>query len=433
MRRNLCVIAVGCFPDLIKRTSGQDKHRRQKDEPEDELDDEAKDELEDEPDDWATKSGRKDELEDAMKQIHGGDIYDKQIHLDFSVNINPLGIPERVEEAIYKSVRQCVHYPQINAQTLCEETGRMLGISSENLIFGNGASELFMAVIHALKPQKILIPVPSFYGYEHAAMAAEGEVVFYETKKEGKFLLTERFFKALDADVDLLFLANPNNPTGALLDRDFLRKILDICREKEIVVVVDECFIDFCEDGYSLLGETENYRNLIVVQAFTKIFSIPGVRLGYLVCSNGNILLAIQRHLPEWNTSVVAQAAGMACIKETDFIKETRAYVKKERQFLEMELGKSGFTVYSGQADFILVYDQSLHQGKPLYEYMLQRGILIRDCQNFRGLSKGYYRIAVKRHEENIILLRAIQDDTNSQKVQSKMIRNDNRENESIK
>ena len=247
-----------------------------------------------------------------MKQIHGGDIYDKQIQLDFSVNINPLGIPERVEEAIYKSVRQCVHYPQINAQALCEETGRMLGISSENLIFGNGASELFMTVIHALKPQKILIPVPSFYGYEHAAMAAEGEVVFYETKKEEKFLLTERFFKALDADIDLLFLANPNNPTGALLDRDFLRKILDICREKEIVVVADECFIDFCEDGYSLLVETENYRNLIVVQAFTKIFSIPGVRLGYLVCSNENILLAIQRHLPEWNTSVVAQAFAYA-------------------------------------------------------------------------------------------------------------------------
>lgn len=369
-----------------------------------------------------------------MKQIHGGDIYDKQIQLDFSVNINPLGIPERVEEAIYKSVRQCVHYPQINAQTLCEETGRMLGISSENLIFGNGASELFMAVIHALKPQKILIPVPSFYGYEHAAMAAEGEVVFYETKKEEEFVLTERFLKALDADIDLLFLANPNNPTGALLDWDFLRKILDICREKEIVVVADECFIDFCEDGYSLLGETENYRNLIVVQAFTKIFSIPGVRLGYLVCSNENILLAIQRHLPEWNTSVVAQAAGMACIKETDFIKETRAYVKKERQFLETELGKAGFTVYSGQADFILMYDDKpLDKEKPLYDYLLQRGILIRDCQSFRGLSEGYYRIAVKKHEENIILLRAIQDDTNSQKVQSKMIRNDNRENESIK
>lgn len=411
MRRNLRVIAVGCFPDLIMRMRGQDKHRRQKDE----LDDEAKDELEDESDDWATKSGRKDRLEDAMKQIHGGDIYDKQIQLDFSVNINPLGIPERVEEAIYKSVRQCVHYPQINAQTLCEETGRMLGISSENLIFGNGASELFMAMIHALKPQKILIPVPSFYGYEHAAMAAEGEVVFYETKKEEKFLLTERFFKVLDADIDLLFLANPNNPTGALLDRDFLIKILDICREKEIVVVADECFIDFCENGYSLLGETENYRNLIVVQAFTKIFSIPGVRLGYLVCSNENILLEIQRHLPEWNTSVAAQAAGIACTKETEFINETRAYVKRERQFLETELGQAGFTVYSGQADFILMYDDKLlHKGKSLYDYLLQRGILIRDCQSFRGLSKGYYRIAVKKHDENVILLQEIQEYKNS-------------------
>ena len=164
-----------------------------------------------------------------------------------------------------------------------------------------------------------------------------------------------------------------------------------------------------------MLGETENYRNLIVVQAFTKIFSIPGVRLGYLVCSNENILLKIQRHLPEWNTSVAAQDAGIACTKETEFIKETRAYVKRERQFLETELGQAGFTVYSGQADFILIYDdKSLHKRKSLYDYLLQRGILIRDCQSFRGLSKGYYRIAVKKHDENVILLQAIQEYKNS-------------------
>ena len=270
-------------------------------------------------------------------------------------------------------------------------------------------------MVHALKPKKTLIPVPSFYGYEHAALAGEGKLVFYETKKEEQFILTVDFLKALDADIDLLFLANPNNPTGSLLDREFLMKILDICREKEIVVVVDECFIDFCDVGYSLLHETESYKNLIVVRAFTKIFSIPGVRLGYLVCCNENILLEIQRHLPEWNTSVVAQAAGIACIKETDFIKETRVYVKKERQFLETELRKAGFTVYSGQADFILMYDdKSLDKGNPLYDYLLQRGILIRDCQNFRGLSEGYYRIAVKKHDENVSLLRVIQEYKNS-------------------
>lgn len=350
-----------------------------------------------------------------MKQIHGGDIYDKQIQLDFSVNINPLGIPEKVQDALENAVRKCMQYPQPDARMLQEQTGRMLGVPFKNLIFGNGASELFMALVHALKPKKTLIPVPSFYGYEHAALAGEGKLVFYETKKEEQFILTVDFLKALDEDIDLLFLANPNNPTGSLLDREFLMKILDICREKEIVVVVDECFIDFCDVGYSLLHETESYKNLIVVRAFTKIFSIPGVRLGYLVCCNENILLEIQRHLPEWNTSVVAQAAGIACIKETDFIKETRVYVKKERQFLETELRKAGFTVYSGQADFILMYDdKSLDKGNPLYDYLLQRGILIRDCQNFRGLSEGYYRIAVKKHDENVSLLRVIQEYKNS-------------------
>ena len=155
-----------------------------------------------------------------------------------------------------------------------------------------------------------------------------------------------------------------------------------------------------------MLSEIEAYHNLLLVRAFTKIFSIPGVRLGYLVCSNRELLHKIKRHIPEWNLSCFAQAAGCVCCNvatQTDFIKDTVTIVKKERQFLADAFRQKGFQVFPSDANFILLYSQS-----PLYERLLAYRILIRDCSNFRGLCKGYYRIAVKSRAENEALLNTI-------------------------
>ena len=338
-----------------------------------------------------------------MQGIHGGDIYTNTVKLDFSVNVNPFGIPKGVEDALHQAVVRCQQYPDIRAFELKEAVAKQLAVPKEYLLFGNGASEVFMGIIHALKPRNVLIPIPSFYGYQYAAEAVESKIRYFSMEKENCFLPGEDLLKMLTEDIDLLFLANPNNPTGKRLERDYLREVLAICREKGIYVVLDECFISFCEGDVSLVSEIAEYPNLLLVQAFTKLYAIPGVRLGFLISSNKILLQKIARQLPEWNLSVFAQEAGIACVKEKAFVKQTVEYVQKERAFLTEQLQKIGLEVFDGEGNFILVYTE-----KPLYELLLEREILIRDCQNFKGLTKGYYRIAVKNREENKILLREI-------------------------
>lgn len=333
---------------------------------------------------------------------HGGDRYRNRVKTDFSVNVNPFGIPEGVKEALGRAAARCMEYPDQRSEQLTEAVAGMLGINEQYLLFGNGASELFMAVVHALSPKKTVIPVPSFSGYEYAA-ALSGEIVFHGLKEENGFALGKDLFDALDEKTDLLFLANPNNPAGGLVEREFLKELLRHCREREIRVVLDECFIEFCEKRYSFLPEVERYDNLILVRAFTKIFAIPGVRIGYLVSSNEKLTAEIGRQLPEWNISVFAQEAGAACTKERTYLEKTAEYVKRESRFLEEGLAKAGCRVFPHAAGFLMVYTEV-----PLYDRLLERGILIRDCSSFRGLAKGYYRIAVKNRAENEMLLKTI-------------------------
>ena len=297
--------------------------------------------------------------------VHGGDIYRNCISLDYSVNINPLGIPASVEAALREAVSLCSRYPDIRQEKLKAAIAEMDKVSADEILCGNGASELFPAILHALKPKKILIPVPSFYGYEWAA--------------------------------------------GTEVPPEILKGILKRCQELNIIVVVDECFLPFCEEAelYEEMEAGMKCGNLIQVRAFTKTFAIPGVRLGYLICRNREVCQKIARQLPEWNLSVFAQMAGCAAAKETEFIGESRKLIKEQRSILTKELTSLGFRVYSSRADYILFYTEL-----PLYELLLKKQILIRNCENYRGLSKGYYRIAVRGQAENERLISALREVT---------------------
>ena len=349
-----------------------------------------------------------------QQNIHGGDIYSRQIRLDFSVNGNPLGMPDAAVQAIHEAVQHVGEYPDITAAALTEAVSRMLSgecgreIPKEYLLFGNGASELFLAVVHALKPRNIVIPVPSFYGYEYVAEAAASYIKYVYLPEENGFRPGRELLQELTADTDMLFVANPNNPTGQLMGREYLQELLEHCRQQGITVVVDECFIEFCESGREqpkfLLGEIGQYENLLLARAFTKSFAMPGVRLGYLVCSNAELREKIRRQLPEWNLSVFAQRAGIACAEQSEqYLQDTVEYVKNEREYLWEGLEKLGIRVVSGEVDFLLLYTT-----QPIYDSLLAKGILIRNCENFRGLGEGYYRIAVKKHEENEVLLQEL-------------------------
>ena len=330
-------------------------------------------------------------------QYHGGDIYRNQIRLDFSVNTNPLGMPDPVKEALYQAVEEAENYPDIRAQALSAAVAEQLQVQKEQLVFGNGASELFHAVLHAIKPSKILITVPSFLGYEEAAKAIDCEVIFYEMKKEENFCLTDRILDVLDENISLVFLANPNNPVGNLVEPELIFQIAEKCRQCDITLVLDECFMELTgkEQTYSFLKRLDEFPNVVVIRAFTKLYAIPGVRLGYLVCEQ-NLAEKIRLQLPEWNLSVFAQRAGVAAIKEQEYIVRAVVCIQTQRQFLLEELQAAGCSVFDSDADYLLFYSEM-----PLYELFLQRGILIRDCSNFRGLQRGYYRIAVKSEEQN--------------------------------
>lgn len=341
-----------------------------------------------------------------MGEIHGGDIYRNHVQMDFSVNTNPLGIPEMVKKALYKAVDQCDSYPDIHSEELKEAIAIWLGVEKDCLLLGNGASELFMAIVHGVEPKKIVIPVPSFYGYEYVANAIGADIVFYETKEEYEFQIQEDFLEMLTDEVDLLFLTNPNNPTGKLLERGRLLQILCHCAKKDIKVVLDECFIEFVDSNYSMIPSLEEtFSNVMIVRAFTKIFSIPGVRLGYLYCLNEGLLQCVKEQLPEWNLSSFGQAAGCACTRELSFVERTSRYIRAEREYLESGLERIGVSYIESDANFILIKSE-----QPLYEMLLKRGTLIRDCENFRGLGKEYFRVAVKSRQDNERLLKQMEE-----------------------
>lgn len=337
--------------------------------------------------------------------MHGGDVYRNHVDLDFSINVNPLGTPECVKEALHRAVEMCGKYPDMEAERLGKAVSAFLGVPGEYLLFGNGASELFMAVVHGIKPKKVVIPAPSFYGYEYAAKSINSEMIYYETKRENNFCVTEDIMRILTEDADLLFLANPNNPIGNLSDRETIKKLLLYCRDRGIYVVIDECFIDFCGNQFSFLSDIRTYEHLILVRSFTKIFTIPGVRLGYLVCKNKMLRTKIAAQLPEWNLSCFAQEAGCVCAGQAEFILKTKNYVEWERRFMEKRFLQMGFEVFPSVSNFITIYGE-----EALYEKLLKRGILIRDCRDFRGLGEGFYRIAVKSREENEVLFMAMEE-----------------------
>lgn len=365
-------------------------------------------------------------------QYHGGDIYRNQIRLDFSVNTNPLGMPDSVREALHQAVEEAEHYPDIHAQELTKAVAERLRISEKRLVFGNGASELFHAVLNAVKPSKILIPVPSFLGYEEAAKAMDCEVIFYEMKKEEKFCLTERILDALDESISLVFLANPNNPVGNLVEPELIFKIAEKCRQCDITLVLDECFMELTgkEMTHSFFNQLDEFPNVVVVRAFTKLYAIPGVRLGYLICEQ-TLAEKIRLQLPEWNLSVFAQRAGVAAIKEQEYVARAVVCIQTQRLFLREELKAAGCNVFDSDADYLLFYSE-----KKLYELFLQRGILIRDCSNFRGLQRGYYRIAVKSEEQNRIfadVLREIHGNAQAVERMNRMKEESKEKNDRVK
>ena len=326
------------------------------------------------------------------EQIHGGDIYRNPGVTDFSVNSNPLGVQKEVLSALKEQLGEIAHYPDIKCEALIREICRFEQVEEEQVLCGNGAAELFFAAAFALKPKHVLLPVPSFAEYERSLRSVDAVIHEYTLREEQDFLVTEEILQAITPEMDLLILCNPNNPTGQVVERPLLLKILKRCKEADVTLLLDECFVDFLDlpDQATMTGFLNEYPNLLIVKAFTKIFCMPGLRLGYGLCSDPGLLEEMDRFLQPWNVSVPAQIAGVAAMKNhKEYLEETRMFLKEEREKLRRQMEELGDRVIGSRANYLFFASE-----KGLYEKALEAGFLIRNCGNYRGLGEGYYRIA---------------------------------------
>ncbi|MDE6627098.1 MAG: aminotransferase class I/II-fold pyridoxal phosphate-dependent enzyme [Lachnospiraceae bacterium] len=336
-----------------------------------------------------------------MTVQHGGDIYRNEIDLDFSTSINPLGMPECGRAAVSSALSRIGQYPDIRGRQLCKAIAVAEGISEECVFVGNGAVELIYGLCYGIRPKKVLSLAPAFSEYEQAVVASGGSMEFSYLKEEDDFQVKD--FYIGNRDLDMIFLCNPNNPTGAVMEREQLLDIAGQCEKNGTWLCVDECFLPFLhEEAYTMKREIERFPHLLVLRAFTKVYGMPGLRLGYVLTANQGIMERLESCLPPWNTSVIAQAAGIAVLEDKGFLERTRNVVWQEREYLLGELnGGLAKRVYTPTANFIFF------SGRPdLYRELLEKKVLIRDCSNFRGLEPKYFRIAVRSHRENEQLIR---------------------------
>ncbi|MDC7277974.1 aminotransferase class I/II-fold pyridoxal phosphate-dependent enzyme [Butyrivibrio fibrisolvens] len=343
--------------------------------------------------------------------MHGGDIYRNSIQYDFSVNINPMGMPSEVQWVLTEAALYSNRYPDIYHERLIEETSGLFNVPKENIVYGNGASEIIMAVCHAISPKKALFIAPCFSGYETCVKGAcpDCSLSYYTLSEDNDFEIHHDILEHIQVEkADLMFLTNPNNPNGRLISKELLDEIVLACEEAGTTLVVDECFLALTgmDRENSLAYEIKEHKSLIVLRAYTKTFAIPGVRIGYSICSNESIATSLKNHLPEWNLSVFAQMAGVECLKHMEYLEDSVKLIESERRYLTEGLGKLGAKVYTSDANYILFRCNDLELEKKILQY----SILIRECSDYNGLEKGFYRVAVKSHGDNEKLLIALED-----------------------
>lgn len=337
---------------------------------------------------------------------HGGDIYRQPVRLDFSVNTNPLGPPPGVVRAVEASARLLDRYPDPCCRSLVRALSAYEGVPERFILCGCGAAELIFSYCGALRPQKALELAPTFSEYAAALEAFGCQVERYALDERNGFALTEKFLDVLqETDCGVIFLCTPNNPTGRLADPGLLAEACEICLRRGLRLFVDECFLELSDGGRSasLADQLERFPGLFLLKAFTKSYAMAGLRMGYCLCGDGALLEAMGRLTQPWNVSVPAQAAGLAALEEGAYLARARALIGRERPLLTAGLRALGLAVCPSQANYLL-----LKSPVELAGPLLEQGILIRSCANYRGLGPGWYRAAVRGPEENGELLMAL-------------------------
>ena len=364
---------------------------------------------------------------------HGGDRTGEL--LDFSANISPLGVPEPVRTALRELLdgEDLTRYPDPTAWTLCRRIAFKEGLevnrfsirksfldSEDYVLCGNGAVDLIYRAVLAMRPKKALVVEPTFSEYKKALALVGCEVEDYLLTADNGFVLTEDFLNALTPDLDILFLCAPNNPTGQNVPPDLLERIALTCKEREIAFFWDASFLDFAKDrkAYRELCRklVRKQDHVFVLKSFTKLYALPGIRLGYLLSSNNKMLTAMLTAGAPWSVSTVAQTAGVAALSCDWYVDDLREQIAVGRRSLCGALEAMGFQQAPAEGPKLYVPSDAnfllLRTGRPdLASYLeASYGIKVRDCRSFEGLDGNWIRIAVRNTKDNATLLKAFKE-----------------------
>ena len=333
---------------------------------------------------------------------HGGQIYDAAGKagdwLDFSANINPFGLSEKIFRVLTENLRGVVNYPDPNATELKRAISARYVVLEKNLVLLNGAAEFFYLYLNVTRPERVIIPVPSFAEYERAALAAGCDVKFFMTRAEENFSLNVDKLRAELKPTDCVIIGRPNNPTGNLLAAEEILRLAEIA-----TVLVDESFIDFLNAPSIRNFVTEK---ISVVQSLTKIFAIPGLRLGFAVVEE-NLARRLNAAKDVWNVNFLAQKAGVAALADEEFLLRTRTRLELEKKFFVERLkSMRGVKVFPPTVNFVLFKHK---RAEEILHSLRREKILLRSCANFIGLDETYLRSAIRSRAENLRLFAALE------------------------
>ncbi|MDP4144833.1 MAG: histidinol-phosphate transaminase [Bacillota bacterium] len=343
-----------------------------------------------------------------MNYIHGGDIYSDGVLigrelLDFSSNINPLGIPDSFTIHLAEAINSLTRYPDIQYRELINSlcTYEMLGtvLHKENFILGNGASEIIDLSISCFK--KVLIVVPSFLEYELSAKKW-GVSIEYSYLDSSLEIDYQDIYNRMQ-NCDALIIGNPNNPNGGIIDKDKFQPILGYCENAKKTIIIDEAFIEFTNNiKHSFSGDIREYNCILIIRALTKYFAMPGIRFGYGITSNTELAEKIKSKQNPWNINCFAETAAKYVVKDKNYMDKSREWIENERNYMNAGLKEISFIekVYKSYSNFLLCKLEGIDCHK-LYDLCFQEGVLIRKAYNFQGLDEDYVRFAIKDREKN--------------------------------
>lgn len=352
-----------------------------------------------------------------MNKTHGGNIWKvakengikPEDIIDFSASINPLGLSPKAEAAIKNAVPLLGHYPEPGAEAIIHELASFHNLSEENILAGNGSSQFIYLIPLIFQPGKALLVEPCFSEYRNSLPSSGCKIDSFVCKEDNDFLPDiDKLFDDIKNGYDIVYIGNPANPTGALISKKTILDIAAECKKYKTTLIVDEAFIDFVEED-SVKREAVLFDNLIVLRSMTKFFAMPGLRLGYIIAHN-KIINQFKNLMPPWSVNTLAVAAGIGSLRDKDYITKTRGWLSYDMpSFMEDLKAVPYVKAYPTKVNYMLVkilFNDII--AADIQKQLLKNGMLIRGCGSFIGLDNSFFRVAVRKKEENRFLIDCI-------------------------